>query len=376
MKKKLLILMDTIKPMVDGVSIFLDNILPHLSERYEITIIAPDYGLCDYKDVKLIQFPIRKSIFVDYGFPKIDRKIVRKEVKNCDVVFNNESVFPISSSFFAIKYAKKYRKPFFTYVHSIDWELLVEAVYIPFFIKMMEKPLLKIYSKLFFSNCSGIVVPFKNIENIFKKNHINGRFEIIPVGISDIFKPGPSTFDSKDHVVIGYVGRVSIEKGLKLLLKTFLKLKAKYHNLFLLIVGDGPDKRIFDAQKDVKVTSFISQLEVADCLRAMDVFVLPSITETSSISTLEAMKSGLCCVTRNVGCIGDYLKHGFNGYFFDTDDELLDILEDLIKDEKLRKKIGMKGRKSVENYTWNNTANCLIEVFERYLNDSPHKSYK
>lgn len=367
MKKKLLILIDTMKPMIDGVSIFLDNTLPYLVKKYEVTIIASGYSDENYKDAKLITFPIFLFSTTGYGPSKINRKIIKREVKKCDFIFNHESVSPFSASFFALKYARKYKKPFFTYVHSIDWELFPETVKIPQFIRKKVKSTLKIFVGWYLRIHNNIVlVSFLTIKDMLKKIRVSGRFETVPIGIPNYFKPGKSKFSFGDKIVIGYAGRLSREKGLEILLNVFLKLNSKFDNLFLLIVGDGPDRWIFDNKENIKVTGFISQGEVAEYLRAMDIFVLPSFTEANSISTLEAIRSGVCCVTRDVGAIRDYLKNGYNGFLFDKDSELLDILEKLIKDEKLRKKIGSNAGKSVSDYTWENTANGLIKVFEKY----------
>lgn len=365
MKRKVLILIDTAKPKVDGVSVFLDNILPYLTEIYEVTIIAPDYGTSTYENARLIKFPVRTVGHRDYGFPKADRKVIKQEVKTCDFVFNHESIFPFSSSSFALRYARKYNKPFFTYVHSIDWELLTEGARISEFMRKIERFLLKIYGRWFLNRCSTLFIPFRTIEDILRKNNIKSNVAVVPIGISDIFKPGESTLSFGHNLVIGYVGRISREKGLDLLISTFVKLHATIDRLCLVIVGDGPDADRFRANENVTVTGFVSQKEVADYLRAMDIFVLPSVTETSSISTLEAMKAGVCCVARDVGCIRDYLQHGHNGYFFNKDDELRDLLETLIKNEELRKKIVTAARERVLSYTWKHTADCLFKVFEK-----------
>ena len=367
MKKKLLIFIDTLKPLIDGVSVFIDNTLPLLTKKYDVTIIAPRYSNETYQDVKLITFPLYKLINFDYGPANINRKIIKNEVKKCDIIFSHESASPLSASFFALKYAQRYKKPFFTYVHSIDWELFPEAIGIPKFIRKIGKTILSIFVGWYLRNDNNIViVSFPTIEKMLKKIRVKGSFEIVPIGVTNIFKPGESKLSFNDKIVIGYVGRISREKSLNVLLNVFLKLHAKYNNLFLLIVGDGSERWIFNHKEDVKVTGFISPEEVAECYRAMDIFVLPSVTEANSLSTLEALKSGVCCITRNIGAIGDYLKDGYNGYFFKDEIELYDILEKLIKDEKLREKIGQNAGKSVLEHTWENTVNNLIKVFEKY----------
>jgi glycosyltransferase involved in cell wall biosynthesis len=366
MKKKLLILIDTMKPKKDGVSMFLENILKYLTEYYQVTIIAPRYSNETYENARLITFPLQKLIGTDYGFPRANRKILKKEVRKSDLIFNHESLSPFSSSFFGLIYAKKYKKPFFTYVHSVDFELFTEVVKLPRLIKKIERLFLKIYARWFLSNETATIVSFPTIEKILKEIKVKGNFETVTIGISDIFKPGKSKFSFKDKIVIGYVGRISREKGLDALLDIFLKLNKKIHNIFLLIVGDGPIRNIFNNQKNVKVTGFVSHEDTSEYFRVIDIFVLPSLTEANSLSTLEALKSGVCCVNTDVGAIKDYIKNGYNGFFYYNKDELYHLLEKLIKNEKLREEIGKNASDSVKEFTWQNTANRLKKVFEKY----------
>ena len=114
MKMKLLIFIDTLKPLIDGVSVFIDNILPLLAKKYDITIIAPHYSNETYENAILITFPLYKIINFDYGQAHINRKIIKNEVKKCDIIFSHESASPLSASFIALKYARIYKKPFFT----------------------------------------------------------------------------------------------------------------------------------------------------------------------------------------------------------------------------------------------------------------------
>jgi len=367
MKKKLLILIDTMKPMIDGVSIFLDNTLPYLAKKYDVTIIATGFSDETYKDAKLITFPIIFHSSTGYGPSKINRKIIRKEVKKCDYILNHESVSAMSASFFALKYARTYKKPFFTYLHSIDWELFPETMKIPTFIRNISKSSFKIFVSWYLRIDNNIViVSFPHIRKILENVGVKGKFEVVPIGIPDNFKPGKSKYKFKDKIIIGFAGRLSREKGLEVLLNSFLSLNEKFDNLYLLIVGEGPDRYLFENNKNIKVTGFVDQNEVADYLRAMDIFALSSYTEANSISSLEAVRSGVCCVTRDVGAIKDYIKNGQNGFLFKEDEELTEILERLIKDKKLREKIRKNAGESVSEYSWKNTAKKLIDVFEKY----------
>ena len=111
---------------------------------------------------------------------------------------------------------------------------------------------------------------------MLKKIKVKGKFETVPIGITEIFYPGDSKFDFNNKIVLGYVGRISREKGLDFLLENFLKLQNKYDNIKLVLVGGGPMIDYFKNKKDVKVTGFISHEDTADYYRAFDIFILLS----------------------------------------------------------------------------------------------------
>jgi len=367
MKKKLLILIDTLYPKVDGVAVFLHRTVPLLSKKYDITIIAPNYGNPSYENVKLIKMPVFMFGNSQYGLPRPKRKIIKKEVKKCDFILNHESIFPFSSSFYAIKYAKKYNKPLFNYTHTLDWDLIKNVSDLPKFIGRITSIVLKVYYKGFMSKSDLIIVPFKTIKEILIMNGIKNQYEIAPVGVANEFKPNKSINDDK-KITLGYSGRFSNEKGIITIIKCFKELEKKYNNLQLIMIGCGPLDDKIPKQKNIIKTGFVDQKDVIKFLQKIDIFLLPSKMETSSIATMEAMKTGAVCVARDVGCISDYLKNDFNGFLFEKNEELLPLLEKLIDNKDLREKFSKNGRKIMLEYNWENTTNKLIEIFEKYLN--------
>ena len=99
-----------------------------------------------------------------------------------------------------------------------------------------------------------------------------------------------------------------------MLLEAFRKLEEQ-ENILLLMVGDGTEKQVkeFKEIKNCKVTGFVPNVQ--DYLKAMDIFVMPSLTETTSLATLEAMACGLPVIATKVGYIKNYLVKNHNGIF-------------------------------------------------------------
>jgi glycosyltransferase involved in cell wall biosynthesis len=85
-----------------------------------------------------------------------------------------------------------------------------------------------------------------------------------------------------------------------------------------MIVGDGPARADCQAMLNRAGASARAWLpgarsDLAQLLRAMDLFVLPALTEDRSNAILEAMASGLPVVATAVGCNAELVHAGFTG---------------------------------------------------------------
>lgn len=112
-------------------------------------------------------------------------------------------------------------------------------------------------------------------------------------------------FSEKDFV-LGYIGRLSEEKGAKYLLEAASMLKKSGLPVKVLIIGDGPSKKeLADAVKETRIESDIVfagfRNDVEGWIPALDVFVLPSLTEGAPMSLLEAMACMIPVVASAVG---------------------------------------------------------------------------
>ena len=105
----------------------------------------------------------------------------------------------------------------------------------------------------------------------------------------------------QDAYVIGHVGRITKLKNHSFLLDVFAKTKQIRENSYLLIIGSGPledeiRQKVESAGLADSAVMLSHRTDIPRLLKAMDVFVFPSLFEGLSVTLVEAQASGLRCV--------------------------------------------------------------------------------
>jgi glycosyltransferase involved in cell wall biosynthesis len=130
----------------------------------------------------------------------------------------------------------------------------------------------------------------------------------------------------KEHdKVIGFTGRFSEQKGLFVLVDAFARIRNRYPECRLLLVGDGPLRthledriRRLGLDRSVVITGIRS--DVPALLRAMDLFVMTSFWEGLSRSLAEAMFASLPVIATDVGGTSDAVRNGETGWLIPAND--------------------------------------------------------
>lgn len=179
---------------------------------------------------------------------------------------------------------------------------------------------------------SRIVVPSSYFKEIVVERGTISEERIIVSpsgGISeDIFFPKsdleidvPERFTPERPLRIGYVGRLEDEKGIIDFMHAFLDLRKKHLAIEATIIGYGTlESYILDfihlnkLEGAVKYLGGVTQSELGQCYRDMDLFVFPShAPESLGLTGIEALACGIPVVASNIGGITTYLIDGVNG---------------------------------------------------------------
>ncbi|MDG1734058.1 MAG: glycosyltransferase [Thalassotalea sp.] len=126
---------------------------------------------------------------------------------------------------------------------------------------------------------------------------------------------------------LGTVARLDPIKNHKMMLNAFKLILAKQPNTKLIIVGDGEEKENIESlitelniKDEVILTGFIQQPK--NYIALMDVYLLSSFSEGTSMTLLEAMSLGKPCVVTDVGGNPEVIFHKHNGMICDNDNSL------------------------------------------------------
>jgi sugar transferase (PEP-CTERM/EpsH1 system associated) len=195
--------------------------------------------------------------------------------------------------------------------------------------------------------------------------------------------PFPAGFVSSDSIVLGSVMRLQSVKAPGDLVRAFIGLRAllsaeQFSRLRLVMVGDGPLRETL--LKDLAAAGLASQSwlpgsrdDVPQLLRAMDLFVLPSLAEGICNTILEAMASGLPVIATEVGGNPDLIRPGENGTLLPAGqpDRLAQTLAAYLQDQTRRDREGRQARIMAEDrFSLEAMVQGYMAVYDKVLSKS------
>ncbi len=158
------------------------------------------------------------------------------------------------------------------------------------------------YMRNFYGRCQHVYAPSQSMADELADDGIGKDIRQWTRGVdSDLFNPDKRNLEwrrangvADDEILVAFVGRVVLEKGIDVFADAVLKAAAENPKIKALVVGEGPERPRF--QKNLPGGVFTGYQQGEDLARAYasaDIFFNPSITETFGNVTLEAMACGL-----------------------------------------------------------------------------------
>jgi glycosyltransferase involved in cell wall biosynthesis len=159
----------------------------------------------------------------------------------------------------------------------------------------------------------------------------------------------PSAKQSREKVVIGWIGSPVTTKYVQDMMPVFEELQKKYSNVEIRLIG----ARQFDTRDlDIKFLDWSEETEI-DLLSEFDIGIMPLTDDKWSkgkggLKILQYFAMRIPVVCSPVGINSELITEGSNGYLALSNEEWLEKLGILIESEELRGKLGLSGRNLVE----------------------------
>ncbi|MFA5129350.1 MAG: glycosyltransferase family 4 protein [Patescibacteria group bacterium] len=206
------------------------------------------------------------------------------------------------------------------------------------------------------------------------------RFVELPFGVDHaMFKIGPDVrtqFDiPADAKTIGFVGALDHAHRFKGL-PELLRVTSRIPDAHLLIVGDGDQRRVYEAQANqigvMPRCHFLGRVDqdtLANAYRSMDVFAFPSTgrAEAFGLVAAEAAACGAPCVASDLFGVRTVVKHDETGLLVPPRDEkrLQDALTSILRDRALRDRLSRHAAISASRFDWDRHAGRLVEEYRK-----------
>lgn len=174
-------------------------------------------------------------------------------------------------------------------------------------------------------------------------------------------------------LVLGTIGRLHPTKGQTYLIKTARQLRIKFSNLHLLLIGDGPLRQSleFELKSNAIPYTLTGYLPQAyEALPAMDLFVLPSVSEGMGLVLLEAMQAMVPIVASAVGGIPEVVRDGKDGLLVPPGDVvgLNDACARIIENPDLVKSLVLSGLSRWAKFSIESMVGKTEQVYTQVLN--------
>jgi glycosyltransferase involved in cell wall biosynthesis len=273
-----------------------------------------------------------------------------------------------------MRYARSRNLPLVMSYHT-DYGKYLEFFHLDFFRSLLER-----YLSWFYRSAHRILAPSRHtLEQLSQKQYRN--LGLWSRGI-DAEKFNPRFRSRKwrrdlgidDKFVFLYVGRLSPEKGLDMLLHAIEEIESRFPGKAAFVfTGGGPCTDVI-RQKNFPhtiLTGFKTGQELSGIYASADCFAFPSGTETFGNAPLEAMASGLPVAGLCSGGVTEFLSHGKNALLCAAGDQkgFTENLITLMENKNLRRKLAERGRKLARSRAWDLIFDDLLSVYTGLIAD-------
>ena len=173
--------------------------------------------------------------------------------------------------------------------------------------------------------------------------------------------------------VVTFLGRITMQKGPEYFVEAAAQVLKKTKNIRFCMAGSGDmmnDMIRLVAQRGISdrfhFPGFMRGRQVYECLKASDVYIMPSVSEPFGISPLEAMQCDVpTIISKQSGC-AEILDKCIKTDYWDIN-AMADAIYSICNNDSLYEYLKVEGRKEVDSITWEDVALRLRRMYEKVL---------
>lgn len=358
----------------DGANQALNRLVEYLLRQgvkvrvYSPTVKNPAFPATgDLVDIPAIPIPGRS----EYRLPISLAARIRRDLKKF-----NPNVVHISSPDFvshrAVTWARRNKIAVVASVHTrFD-------TYLAYYHLQALEPLARGIMRRIYRRCEIVMAPAESVAAVLRAQRMNRDIVIWGRGVDrEQFNPERRDMEWRrsqgigdDEMVIAFLGRVVMEKGLDIFsdaIHAFEPFGLKHR---VLVIGEGPARPWLE--KELPQAIFVGQLTGADLARAVassDLLLNPSITEAFGNVTLETMACALPVLAAEATGATNLVRTGITGTLVDggSAEEFAEALAAYARDPELRRHHGQGGLEVAKTMDWDSINAAVIRAYKHAI---------
>ena len=250
--------------------------------------------------------------------------------------------------------------------------------YLSYYHLQWLEPLVRALLRRFYRRCEVVMAPAPSMAAVLRAQRMNRDIAIWARGIDrEQFNPERRDMDwrrsigiADDEMVIAFLGRVVMEKGLDLFADAVHAFAERGLRHRVLVIGEGPARPWFEQQLPDAI--FLGEQTGTDLSRALassDVLLNPSITESFGNVTLEAMACAVPVIAAEATGADSLVRDGKTGVLVDPTEveEFADALETYAREPDLRRRHGAAGLEIAKTMDWDSINSAVIRTYEHAI---------
>ena len=272
----------------------------------------------------------------------------------------------------AVKWARRRNLPVLSSVHTRF------ETYFRYYNMSFAEPLVEAWLRRLYRQCDALVAPSESFAQVLREQRMNYDIDIWSRGVDrDIFNSGRRDLEwrraqdiTDEPVVIGFLGRLVMEKGLDVFSDAIDQLRRRNVPHQVMVIGEGPARGWFESRlPHARFVGFQGGQDLGRAVACMDMLFNPSVTETFGNVTLEAMACGLPVVAAKATGSQSLVQDNVSGRLITPGaiQKFADVLQLYCTDPTLRAQHGAAGEQRSLDFSWDAINQTVADTYIRLI---------